>query len=95
MSTVANEPIVPPPLPSFRLESAKDCIAGSGESAADVEVNVGARIDRSAVAIIDKGKNGICGEISTTTTGRDEISALPPMWPPSLFRIWKFAGPCQ
>ena len=64
MSTVASEPIVPPPLPSFRLEMPKVASPVSGESAADVEANIGARIDRAAVVIVDEGKNGIRREIA-------------------------------
>ena len=37
----------------------------SGESAANVDDNVDARSDGAAVAIVDKAKNGICGEISS------------------------------
>src|SRR4030095_796675 len=55
----------------------KDRVAGSRERAADIEGNVGARIDRAAVVIVNEGNNGIRREAATGTRRDRNISAGP------------------
>ena len=47
------------------IRNGKGCIAGSTESAANVEDNIGARTDGSAIPIINEGKNRIRREIAS------------------------------
>src|SRR5215203_6034033 len=47
-----------------KIRNAKDCIARIDESAADVEANIGARIDRARIVIVYEGKDGIRRKIA-------------------------------
>src|SRR5207248_10576051 len=55
--------------------NAKAGIAGSGESAADVKSEVGARINRSAVAVVDQDINGTGCEVSSRCDGNIPASS--------------------